>query len=58
MRKCILFFCCFFTLSIICDAQILSEGEARKELQKRGIDENVFREKMEERGFDQDNLDH
>jgi len=57
MRKCILFLCCFFALYVLCDAQILSEGEARKELQKRGIDENEFRERMEERGFDQDNMD-
>jgi len=57
MRKCFLFLCCFFVLYVYCDAQILSEGEARKELQNRGIDENEFREKMEARGFDQDNLD-
>jgi len=57
MHKCLLFLCCFFAISVWCDAQILSEGEARKELQKRGVDEDLVREKMENRGFDLDNLD-
>ena len=57
MRKCFLFLCCFFALTVHSQAQILSEGEARRELQNRGIDETEFRERMAKRGFDLDNFD-
>ncbi len=44
-------------MSIEVNAQILDQGEAKKELEKRGLDEEVFRTKMLEKGFDMDNID-
>ena len=38
-------------------AQILNQGEARKELEKRGLDEEDFRLRMLEKGFDIENID-
>jgi len=57
MKKCLLLFCCLLSITTLLTAQILSEGEARKELQKRGIDEDEFRQRMMEKGFDPDNMD-
>jgi len=57
MRKCFLFLCCFFALTVLSQAQIFSEGEARRELQNRGIDEEEFRQRMLEKGFDLNNFD-
>ncbi len=57
MRKCLLILSCFLLFCFNLRAQILSEGEVRKELQNRGIDEEEFRQRMEEEGFDQDNFD-
>ncbi len=39
------------------NAQILNQGEARKELEKRGLDEEDFRLRMLEKGFDIENID-
>ena len=47
-------------LSLFClalNAQILNEGEAKRELEARGLDDEVFRQKMLEKGFDLDNID-
>jgi len=57
MKKCFLLFCCFLSITSALTAQILSEGEVRKELQKRGIDEAEFRQRMLDEGFDVDNMD-
>ena len=46
---------CFFFVDL--SAQILNQGEAKRELEQRGLDEEVFRQKMLERGFDLDNID-
>ncbi len=35
MRKCFLFLCCFFALSVLCDAQILSVIKLSKEIIER-----------------------
>jgi len=39
------------------NAQILNQGEAKKELEKRGLDEEDFRLRMLEKGFDIENID-
>jgi len=57
MKNCLAFLFLIFTVFSGINAQILSEGEARKELQNRGISEEDFRRAMEERGFDIDNID-
>jgi len=57
MKNCFAFLFLIFTVFSGINAQILSEGEARKELQNRGISEEDFRRAMEEKGFDIDNVD-
>lgn len=57
MKNCFAFLFLILTVFSGINAQILSEGEARKELQNRGISEEDFRRAMEEKGFDIDNVD-
>ena len=57
MKKCFLLLCFLCAITTVLDAQIFTEGEARKELQNRGISEEDFRAAMAEKGFDIDNID-
>ncbi len=57
MKKCLMLLFLLCAMVTVIDAQIFSEGEARRELQNRGIDEADFRRAMEAKGFDLDNFD-
>ena len=57
MRKFFMLLFLVCAIASVSDAQIFSEGEARKELQNRGISEEDFRAAMLRKGFDIDNFD-